>query len=621
MAHDNSFTPEQQNYLQGFVLGSDVARAVRGLPVLSGCARPSNSSEIVRIGPTKPSEPIQHGPDQPHYEAQNRFLNTGKKLTKEEQAKRDKPPFEMWESMRRNAASGQFPSGTDVFLYKYHGLFYVAPAQDSFMCRLRFAGGAMSSHQLRGIADLAQRYAGGYADVTTRANLQLREISASNGLHVLEALTDLGVMNRGAGADNIRNVTATPTSGYDPQELIETLPLAKEMHHYILQHREMYGLPRKFNIAFDGGGGIRALEDTNDIGFSAVHVPEQHATSDTPSGVYFELGLGGITGHKDFTRETGVLLRPDECIPAAAAIVRVFLAHGDRTDRNKARLKYLLDTWGMEKFLDESQKLLSFTWRRFPRQHLTPRPAEDRFAHIGFHSQKQKGRSYVGVVLPVGRLTVRQMQGLASIADEFGSGLIRLTVWQNLLIPDIDDTNIPLVQQRLELLGLDWRATSFRAGLVACTGNAGCKYAASNTKGHALMLAEYLESRLSIDQPINIHLTGCHHSCAQHYLGDIGLLAAGVEIGDEMVEGYHIYLGGGWDARRGIGRELARSVPFSEVPEFIFRLLFAYTEHRLTPKESFTEFAQRRTVEELQTMLRLTTTFSKDMASTPAIAS
>src|SRR5690606_36382470 len=132
-----------------------------------------------------------------------------------------------------NAAQGKFPSGTDVFLYKYHGLFHVAPAQNAFMTRLRFPGGVVKSYQMRGLADLADRHAGGYSDVTTRANLQLREIPASEAVHIVTGLEELGILNKGSGGDNIRNVTASPTSGLDPQELIETYPLAREMHNYI----------------------------------------------------------------------------------------------------------------------------------------------------------------------------------------------------------------------------------------------------------------------------------------------------------------------------------------------------------------------------------------------------
>lgn len=596
----NDFTPEQKNYLQGLTLGMDVARHVLGLPVLSGSASPGASIRIGGGAPAVVTSPEATGPDAMQRAAQDRTLAVGKKLCREEEAKRAKPPFEIWSEMQQNAEENKFPSGTDVFLYKYHGLFHVAPAQDSFMTRLRFAGGMAKSYQFRGLAEMADRYAGGYSDVTTRANLQLREIKACDAVHIVTGLQDLGILNKGSGADNIRNVTASPTSGLDPQELIETFPLAREMHYYILQSREMYGLPRKFNIAFDGGGVISALDDTNDIGFHAYRVSEANATVEVPAGVYFQLTLGGITGHKDFARDTGVFLKPGECVRAAAALVRVFIEHGDRTDRKKARLKYLLDAWGFDKFLEEAQKHLSFTWRRFSVDKCDPRPAEDRLAHVGVHSQKQPGKHYIGVVLPVGRLTSDQMRGLAAIADRFGSGEIRLTVWQNLLIPDIATADLREAQQAIEELGLDWQATSLRAGLVACTGNTGCKFAAANTKGQAMIIAKHLEERLTIDTPINIHLTGCHHSCAQHYIGDIGLIGTKVAQGDDMLEGFNIFVGGGWGERQAIGRELFPSVVCERIPVMLEQLLRGYLEHRISPQESFADFARRSSIEDLR---------------------
>ena len=193
-----------------------------------------------------------------------------------------------------------------------------------------------------------QRYGGGYAHVTTRANLQMREIEPKNAVAMVEAILDLGLCSRGSGADNIRNVTGTPTAGIDPQELIDTRPYAREWHFHILNERALYGLPRKFNVGFDGGGIIPVLEDTNDIGFQAVEVKDGFGLE---PGVWFRLALGGITGHKDFARETGVVVKPAEATQVADAVVRVFIDHGDRTNRLKARLKYVLDRFGMEKFL------------------------------------------------------------------------------------------------------------------------------------------------------------------------------------------------------------------------------------------------------------------------------
>jgi ferredoxin-nitrite reductase len=582
MSANGPFDDAQKQYLQGYVAGIEARRAAAGLPsvfAVPAAAAPAS--------------------DDPQRAAQDRTTAAGGKLVAEEQAKRAKNPLDRWDEFRADSAAGKFPKGTDVFLTKYLGLFYVAPAQDSFMCRLRFHGGIVSSHQMRGAANIAAELGGGYIDVTTRANLQIREIKAQHGPDVLTRLYDLGIVNRGAGADNIRNITGSPTAGIDPDELIDTRALCRDLHHYILNHRELYGLPRKFNIAFDGGGRIPVLEDTNDIGFVAVRVREGFGA---PPGIYFRMELGGITGHRDFAKSTGVYLEPGECIKAAAAVLRVFIDHGDRTNRQKARLKYLLDKWGHAKFVAEAEKLFGSPFRRLPAEAIEPRRPADRLAHIGVFPQRQQGRFYIGVALPVGRLSAAQARAVAQIAERHGSGTIRLTVWQNLLISDARGAELEAAVAALRAIGLDCSASSVRAGLVACTGNTGCKFAATNTKGQALAIADYLEARVALDGPVNIHLTGCHHSCAQHYVGDIGLLGAKVEQGEEQIEGYHIYVGGGAAAagEQAIAREIYRDVPFAEVPATLERMLCAYLRHRGGGAERFHAFCKARDIETLK---------------------
>lgn len=593
-----SFSESQKQYVSGFAMGADVARAIRGLPVLAGSAtafNPANPNGVLVSvgGPTgSTTDPIS-GPDRLARDAQDAVLSSGKRLSQEEQAKREKNGLDLWDEVEARSKAGEFPKNTDVFLQKFHGLFYVAPAQNSYMCRLRIPGGLLRSWQARGLADLADRAAGGFVDVTTRANLQLREIGPGQAMEVLYGLRELDIISLGSGADNIRNCTASCLSGIDATELIETIPLAKRMHHYILNHREMYGLPRKFNIAFDGGGRISALDDTNDIGFHAVEVTAEQACEKFPAGVYFQLTLGGITGHRDFARYTGVLLRPDECIEVAAAIVRVFIRTGDRTDRKKARLKYVLDALGLEPFVEQVEQELGRALPRMDAACLQIPNCEDRVAHVGFHPQIQRELYYVGIVCPVGRLLSDQLRTLAEIADRYGNGELRLTVWQNLILPGIHRRDVEAVQQAIEVAGLEWQASPFRAGLVACTGKAGCKFAASHTKRHAMEIAGVLESRFELDQPINIHLTGCHHSCAQHYIGDLGLLACSVEQGDDMVEGYHVHLGGGWGASQAIGRRIFESVPMSEIPDLLSSIVAGYLQQR-APEETFADFSARQ---------------------------
>jgi len=208
-------------------------------------------------------------------------------------------------------------------------------------------------------------------------------------------------------------------------------------------------------------------------------------------------------------------------------------------------------------------------------------------------------------VLPVGKLTAKQMRGLAALARDFGDGDIRLTVWQNLLISGVPTERLHEAEAAIAALGLSTKATSIRAGLVACTGNTGCRFSASDTKRHAEEIARWCESRVELDRPVNIHLTGCHHSCAQHYIGDIGLLACKVEPGDDgdAVEGYHILVGGGFGPEAALGRELYRDVKAEDAPHVVERILKAYLGHRSSPAETFVGFARRHETDALKNLL------------------
>jgi ferredoxin-nitrite reductase len=576
------FTAEQKRYLEGFASGLQAGRAARGAPAAKPAAEPT-------------------GPDAAALKAQDRVLAEGKKLADQEKFKREEHPFDGYERLKAQAAGNEAPKPPDNFRWRFFGLFYVAPAQNSYMCRLRLPNGTLKHWQFAGLADLAEQLGGGYSHVTTRANLQIREIEPKNAVAMVEAIQDLGLASRGSGADNIRNVTGTPTAGIDRRELIDTRPYAREWHFHIINDRGLYGLPRKFNVAFDGAGTIPVLEDTNDIGFQAVEVADGFGAE---PGVWFRLMLGGITGHRDFARETGVVVKPGEATQVADAVVRVFIDHGDRTDRTKARLKYVLDALGIEKFLALTEEKLGRKLVRVPAEALKARPAYDRSAHIGVHGQKQAGLNWIGVVLPVGKLTGDQMRGIAKIAADLGDGEIRLTVWQNLLLSGVPDDKVALAVAAIETLGLSTKATSIRAGLVACTGNVGCKFAASDTKRHAEDIARWCEARVELDGPVNIHLTGCHHSCAQHYVGDIGLLACKVQVSEEgdTVEGYHVLVGGGFGVDAALARDIYRDVKAEDVPVTVERMLRGYLAHRGGPDETFFSFARRHDVEALKTM-------------------
>ncbi|MFD2256671.1 NirA family protein [Luteolibacter algae] len=566
--NNSVFTVEQQNYLTGFVSG-----------VLQGRSLPYLGQDAEKRFTDDPEEAVETVYGTPLDE-----------LCREELIKHAQNGLDCYPTMLLNAESNSFPTAEDSFRYKFHGLFHVSPAQDSFMLRCRIAGGALSSSQLRGLARMAELYGPGHADLTTRANVQIREIEPKNCPAILDELCDLGLTSQGSGADNVRNITASPTTGFDPDELIDVLPYAKAMHHYILRNRDLYGLPRKFNIAYDSGGRISACADTNDIAFYAVR---------TMNGeVAFRLQLCGITGHKQFATDAGILLTPSQTIPVAAAILRVFIENGDRTNRKKARLKYLVDDWGIPRLLQETERKLTFPLTFTPVESCKVPNPKTKHGHLGIHAQSD-GKNYIGVLTPVGRLSCRQMTDLASIADRYGRGEIRLTVWQNLLIPGIPDENVEAAAAAIIAAGLDYRPASITGGIIACTGSRGCKYAAADTKGNAVELGRLLSEKFQLDQPINIHLTGCNHSCAQHYIGDIGLMGVPVKnAAGETVDGYNIVLGGGVDDTQAIAREVWKAVAFTDIPALLEKLLSHYLSNRVE-NESFIRFTNRQPLESL----------------------
>ena len=578
----SDFNPDQKRYLEGFASGLTAARAARGqLPSGAG-------GEVT-------------GPDAIHIQAQDRTVAAGGQLADQEKIKREQHPFDAYARLKQQARDNAPPKPADNFRWRYYGLFYVAPTQTSYMCRLRIPNGIVKHWQMAGMADIAERYGGGYSHVTTRANLQIREIEPKNAVAVVEEIMDLGLGSRGAGADNIRNVTGTPTAGIDPQEILDTRPYAREWHNHILNDRALYGLPRKFNVGFDGAGRIPVLEDTNDIGFQAVAVKDGFGAE---PGVWFRLTLGGITGHRDFARDTGVIVRPEEATAVADAIVRVYSEHGDRTNRNKARLKYVLDAWGFEKYLTHVEEKLGRLLVRVPMEAVAARPLFDRSAHIGVHVQKQPGLNWIGVVFPVGKISAAQMRGLAEVSQELGDGDIRLTVWQNLLISGVPDDKVAAAETSIAALGLATKASAIRTGLVACTGATGCRFAAAHTKENADEIAKWCEARVAVDTPVNIHLTGCHHSCAQHYIGDIGLIACKIDAGEDAdpVEGYHIHVGGGFGPDAAIGRELFHDVKATDAPRTVEQMLRAYMTNRKSSKESFLTFSRRLEIDALKAL-------------------
>jgi ferredoxin-nitrite reductase len=353
------FTPEQKEYLTGLFAGA--------------AARGQRFSDV---------EPAPKHED----------------LIFEERVKRELHPLDAYDQIIENAIGNKAPDKEDTFRFKWNGLFFLTPVKDAFMSRLRIPGGLLRSYQLRELAHIASELTSGYVQITTRANLQMRLIQPKDCPEFLRRVQSIGLHTRGSGADNIRNLTMNPTAGIDPVELIDVQPLLMELAQIIINDRAFYDLPRKFNIAYDGGGLIGSVEDTNDIGVKAVKIGDE---------VLFRIALGGATGHKAFAHDLGVVVPPAEINKVVAAIVRVYIANGNRGDRKKARLKHLLEKWTLDQYLAETEKLLGKQLRRAPYDAAQMRWASQELSHshVGDFPQKQRGLNFVGATCPVGQIT------------------------------------------------------------------------------------------------------------------------------------------------------------------------------------------------------------------------
>jgi ferredoxin-nitrite reductase len=474
---------------------------------------------------------------------------------------------------------------TTDFLPVCPGLFYATPARDGILSRIRIPGGILNSQQGRVLAEFAERFGEGYVHVTNRANLQIRKIQGISS-EVLTTLQKVGLAATLTEVDHLRNIMASPTAGIDSLELIDTRPLVRELDAYICGHPELKGLSAKFSVAFDGGGAVRVCEQPNEIIFRAMSLSEDCAAVE--KNIYFELILGDATN---------ILLQPKECLSVVVAIAQVYLDNVDKTKKSKVRLKHLLQDKGVEWYLQQAQGYLPFPLLKRLKPTLDKSINPQKYHHLGVHPQRQPGLDYIGIILPLGQLLSKQLHSLTDLAQTYGSGTLRLTPWQNLLISDIPNSSIPYVKDEIERLGLHYQANQIQGSLVACTGKTGCTSSATDTKKQALDLADYLKKHITLDVPVKIHFSGCPKSCASHGRSDITLLGTSVDKNETFVEGYHIYVG---DKEQAFGRELYTNVCIAELSDRILQMLEVYQMKRTQLDESFGEFTNRYTIAQLR---------------------
>ncbi len=466
-----------------------------------------------------------------------------------------------------------------------------------FMVRIRIPNGFLASHQLRTIADLAEKHARGIADITVRQNIQLHWVRIEDLPEILQSLWRCGLNSMGSCGDVTRNITGCPLAGVDGDELVDASPLVQAATRMLNGNAEFYNLPRKYKISITGCQAWCSYPEINDIGMTAIRHPETGEV-----GFSVRVG-GGLSTDPHLAVRLDAFVHWNQVLPVVRGISELFRDSAVlRENREKARLKFLFlaHGWTAQRFQEELERRIGF--------HLDPAvhedPPDDVYRdHVGIHDQKQAGYCHVGLPVLRGRLTPGQMRALADVADRYGSGELRTTSMQNILIPNVRRERAQALARAIEAAGLRLEGSPFWRGTIACTGTEFCKLALTETKNFARWLVEDLETRLpGFDQHVKIHVTGCPNSCGQHWIADIGIEGKKVKVEGQMVDAYYFCVGGGVGKHQAKARPIGYRIAAAEVPGAIERLLRVYLGDR-RDGENFRQFSARHTDEALRAFL------------------
>ncbi|MFB2892254.1 ferredoxin--nitrite reductase [Aerosakkonemataceae cyanobacterium BLCC-F50] len=451
---------------------------------------------------------------------------------------------------------------------KWLGIFFRPVTPGKFMMRLRLPNGIINSDQMRVLGEIVQRYGSdGNADITTRQNLQLRGIRIEDVPDIFRKMKAVGLTSVQSGMDNVRNITGSPVAGIDGDELFDTRELCFQVQDMITNHgegnSEFTNLPRKFNIAIAGCRDNSIHAEINDIAFIPAFLNETFG---------FNVLVGGFFSAKrcDAAIPLNAWVPPSDVVALCRAILELFRDKGLRANRQKARLMWLIDEMGLGQFRTEVVNRMG--------KPLAEAAAKDEIEwekrdHIGVYKQKQPGLNFVGLHIPIGRLFAPDMFEIARVADVYGNGEIRLTVEENLLIPNIPDDKLEafLAEPILQKFSID--PTPLNRALVSCTGAQFCGFALIETKNRALAMIKELDAELTLTKPVRIHWTGCPNSCGQPQVADIGLMGTKVRKDGKTVEGVDLYMGGkvGKDAH--LGTCVRKGIPCADLKPLLREIL------------------------------------------------
>lgn len=484
-------------------------------------------------------------------------------MNKIEEYKKEKDGLDILDDMPRYAVDGwETITDGDKERMKWAGVFFRRQTPGRFMMRLRFANGFMNAMQLRTIGTISGEFGKGFADITTRQQMQLREFKINDVPKIWQRLRAVDLISLQTGMDNIRGVIGCPVAGFTPNELFDASPVVREFTQMFIGNKAYTNLPRKFNVTITACKETCTHAEAQDIALTP-------ATKEMDGAEIkgFNVAVGGKMGSGGFRMASplNLFVMAGEAAQICSHIVLIFRDHGAREARTKARLAFLIEDWGVERFRSELE-------RRAGRQ-LASAGKDARSAkhtdHVGIFRQKQEGLNYVGLAVPVGRITGEQMLKLAEIAENYGDGQIRITVGQNLIIPNVPDKLIGDLTSEPVLQALRYDPSEVMRGLVSCTGMDYCHFALIETKERALKTARVLEEKLGKTQPLRMHWSGCPAGCGNHSVADIGLLGKNIKVNGEVVEAVDVFAGGAAGCEPNFPVKIMEDVPCENLAEVI----------------------------------------------------
>ena len=473
------------------------------------------------------------------------------------------------------------------------------------MLRLRLPNGEISADQLDLVADLTERHARGYGDVTTRQNIQLHWLTIEELPGILTALRHAGILTLHACGDTPRVVVGCPVHGVDCDEIHDARDLLMRINGLFVGNREFSNLPRKFKMSV-GGCALRCAQpEINDVGLCAIERPRAGGAVE----VGFDLSVGGgLSTQPKLAQRLPIFLRPEQVLATTLGVAEIFREHGNRDKRTAARLKFLVEDWGAERFTEELQRRVDFKFDTdLPPVPDLPRQRD----HLGIRPQRQAGLHYVGLATRLGRITAEQMRVVASLAREFGDGTVRFTNNQNIIVLGVPTAKVDEVVRLANNALLPPDGDIWQRNFVACTGAQFCNLAITETKrapgedSPAEQMLSTLQSRLAhFEHFVRINYNGCPNACGQHWIADIGL--QGVKFKDTTgisVDGVLLTVGGGLGKTSRFARSTGIKLPLTSVADQLVGLFTAFEAQAAEAEDDFGEWIAARADDELRHLL------------------